>query len=923
MLKGFSEHRMSDTTQPQGFRLSIRWKMLVPFLLIIFLIVGVLLPITLRTIGQRLETDADLHLSQTAESVTRLLEQSQTQALLAAQFVANLPEIEAILTREDAAAVIPARKDELGLQELSYYTSDFQAGGAAFYYGGPSTARRFQVSQQTTDIRDALVTGVLRSKISASGIAIAPQSSQVIGVAPVLAENGDIKGAVMTVYFIDSNFIAEIKDVLAVDAAIVKDNAIVVSTIDRASGYEQMLQQEFIDPDKEISAAMVTYADGTEWRLLAHPLVIGGEQQGHILVSQPIGELFDVQEQVQAMLFVFAAGVTITMLVVVGGMVINFVRPIEALVHASAQVSSGNLKERVPIPKLWIEDEIIDLSENFNRMTERIEDLYEGLERRVAERTYELSEERTRLAQALQELAITRDKALEANRAKSIFLANMSHELRTPLNAIIGYSEMLQEEAEDLGYEDFTPDLQKIAKAGTHLLSVINDILDLSKIEAGKMELYLETFDLTELMDEIVTTIQPLIEKNHNRLAFDTKAQFGMVHSDKTKMRQVIFNLLSNSAKFTSEGTISLNLQRVYKDGEEWLEIRVSDTGIGMTSEQVKMVFQEFTQADASTTRKYGGTGLGLPISRHFCHMMGGDIFVESEHGKGSTFTVMIPATVVNRKTKTSTGEMKAVKTEKTETSLPVVPKGSNVVLIIDDDPNVRELLARVISKEGFHAITASSGEEGIQVARECKPQAITLDVMMAGMDGWEVLSTLKADPDLADVPVIVLTMLDNKNLGFALGATDYLTKPVDRSRLISLLSRYRSNGKPGHVLVIEDEEVIRELVRRTLEKENWKVSEAENGLVGLERLKEQPPDLILLDLMMPEMDGFQFIGELRSKPEWKAIPVIVITAKELTEGDRLYLNGYVENLLQKGAYKREDLLLEVSKRVRESITKG
>lgn len=504
-----------------------------------------------------------------------------------------------------------------------------------------------------------------------------------------------------------------------------------------------------------------------------------------------------------------------------------------------------------------------------------------------------------------------KEEAEAANRAKSAFLANMSHELRTPLNAILGYSEILMEDAEDLGQEDFIPDLKKIHASGKLLLELINDVLDLSKIEAGKMELYLETFDISDMMDDVVSTIQPLVMKNGNTLKVQCEEDLGTMRADLSKVRQVLFNLLSNACKFTEHGTISMDVGREEQDGHWWVVFRVSDTGIGMTVDQRDKLFQAFSQADGSTSRKYGGTGLGLAISRRFCRMMGGDITVESEYGKGTTFTVRLPQRIIDYKIE----EPPIIKPP----SGPEEEK-TTTVLVIDDDPAVRELIGRFLIKEGFRVETASGGEEGLRMAKEVRPNAITLDVMMQGMDGWAVLSELKNDPDLAEIPVIMLTIVDEKNLGYALGASDYLTKPIDRERLLPVLNKYRSLSSPCQVLVVEDDPITREILLQILGKDGWAVSGAENGRVALERIRKSMPALILLDLMMPEMDGFEFIDELHKKEPWRSIPIVVITAKDITKEDRLRLNGYVEKILQKGAYSREELLVEVRDLVAAAI---
>jgi signal transduction histidine kinase/DNA-binding response OmpR family regulator/HAMP domain-containing protein len=496
-------------------------------------------------------------------------------------------------------------------------------------------------------------------------------------------------------------------------------------------------------------------------------------------------------------------------------------------------------------------------------------------------------------ARLFREIEEKRRELEAASQLKSQFLANMSHELRTPLNAIIGVTEMLHEDATDLDREDEIEPLERVLRAARHLLALINDILDLSKIEAGKMELHLEAFPLAPLVEDVGKTIAPLAAKNGNELVVSCPAAIGSMHADQTRIRQALLNLASNASKFTEGGTVTIAARRSTEAGGDWITIAVTDTGIGLTREQIGRLFQDFVQADASTTRKYGGTGLGLAISRRFCQMMGGDIGVESEPGQGSTFTIRLPAHV-------GAGEpIAAQQSAPPGTPSPAAPMDAPVILVVDDDPTVRAVTERFLVREGFTVVTADGGVEGLRLARELRPAAITLDVMMPDLDGWSVLSVIKGDPALSDIPVILMTIVDEKGRGFALGATDFLVKPVDRNRLIGTL-RNICGASGRRVLLVDDENIARRDVRLALEKDGWSVAEAENGKSALEQMAEAQPDAIILDLMMPEMDGFEFVDALRRRSDWRDIPVLVITAKDLTDNDRRRLNGGVEHILQK-----------------------
>jgi signal transduction histidine kinase/DNA-binding response OmpR family regulator/HAMP domain-containing protein len=500
-----------------------------------------------------------------------------------------------------------------------------------------------------------------------------------------------------------------------------------------------------------------------------------------------------------------------------------------------------------------------------------------------------------------------------ASQHKSQFLANMSHELRTPMNAIIGVGEMLLEDTHDLGRDDQVEPLERILRAARHLLALINDILDLSKIEAGKMELHLEAFPIASLVAEVMETLRPMAAANGNRLEIPGDGDAGIMYADPTRVRQALLNLASNAVKFTSGGVVSITASRVAGPDGDVVELRVADSGIGMTPEQVGRLFQEFTQADASTTRKYGGTGLGLAISRRFCRMMGGDITVQSEPGRGSIFTIRLPAVVAARDAERTPSTAVAPAPSGT-----VADRDLRLVLVIDDDSTVRELMTRHLEREGFTVLTAADGAEGLARARERHPAAITLDVMMPGLDGWTVLAALKGDPTLADIPVVLVTIVDEKHRGYALGAVEYMVKPIDHDALATLLRTLC--GDTGHVLVVDDDEATRGMMRRALTDHGWKVDEAVHGRAALAWLAHARPDAIVLDLMMPEMDGFELVAQLRRRPEWRGLPVVVVTAMDLSETDRRRLNGAVDRVIQKSARSGAELLDEIGQALADCV---
>ncbi len=501
-----------------------------------------------------------------------------------------------------------------------------------------------------------------------------------------------------------------------------------------------------------------------------------------------------------------------------------------------------------------------------------------------------------KVAQA--ELALAKQAAEQANRAKSQFIANMSHELRTPLSAVIGYSEMLEEEVAELGHESLLGDLRKIESNARHLLSMINDVLDLSKIEAGRMEVHAETFDVAALVDEAAATVQALVARRGNRLVVEKAGALGTMHSDAVKVRQCLFNLLSNAAKFTEHGRIVLRVERLAGDAPvPQLCFQVSDTGIGMSPEQLAKLFERFTQADASTTRRFGGSGLGLAITRAFCRMLGGDVGVESAPGRGTTFTLRLPADVTRAPAvgeeagREASAEAAAVEVRADDELL-------DTVLVIDDDPSARELLQRFLRKEGFGVRTASDGEQGLATARLLKPAAILLDVMMPHVDGWAVLAALKDDPETAGIPVVMVTMVRERGLGFSLGAADYLTKPVEWPKLKTVLDRYRTAPSGCRALLVGPDADTRDRLQGLLGEQGWAVHVAADARTARNALGDARPDVAIVDLQH-DAAGFDVLRELRRDEAWRDVPIVVLSAPDVAPEERARLREQARQVIR------------------------
>ncbi len=588
----------------------------------------------------------------------------------------------------------------------------------------------------------------------------------------------------------------------------------------------------------------------------------------------------------------------------------SIARPIQAIEESARKLAEGDLKQRVNVVS---NDEIGSLAREFNRMAESLEHYYETLEKKVKERTEELRIANEELYKKKKELEIKNEELARASQMKSQFLANVSHELRTPLNSIIGFSELLQDRAFGELNEKQMQYVKFIHSSGVHLLQLINSILDLSKIEAGRMEVVPEEFVLTEMLSEILTTIKPLAHKKNITIEMKDTPASPVIVADKAKFKQIMLNLLSNAVKFNVEGgkvTVDWDIREEPRgtDFERYLYISVEDTGIGIKDNDLDRIFKEFEQLEPTITREHGGTGLGLALTKKLVELHNGEIWVESEFGRGSRFTVKLPQGVK---------KIEVIKPEIDTRTVIRSGEDKPFILVAGESEYVNHLLEIYLTEEDYDVLAVKDGVELIEKAKEKKPFAVVMGIMLQGKkDGWEVLKELKSCNDTKDIPVVIISAANNKELGFALGAVDYLVKPVEKDRLLESLERLsfakRVKREKLDILVVDDDPYVLDLLGDMLEKEGYRVLKADTGEKAIKMAIEREPSLIILDLMMPGTSGFDVVDKLKKHPVARNIPILIFTAKEITEEDKARLNSSIKKIITKASFSREELLSEI-----------
>jgi signal transduction histidine kinase/DNA-binding response OmpR family regulator len=633
------------------------------------------------------------------------------------------------------------------------------------------------------------------------------------------------------------------------------------------------------------------------------------EQAGVDATSEQFLTLVAITDRTSVAWFLLTSVVAITIAYFVSR---GLTRPLDALRVGALRVGEGDLDYRIETQS---NDELGALATSFNTMTGQLRAVRDRLtesNRELERKNAAIEQQRRWLVQATEEAQEARGAAEQANRAKSSFLANMSHELRTPLNAIIGYTEMLIEDATEIGFQGAQQDLTKVRGAATHLLALINDVLDLSKIEAGRMTVLLEDVDGPAMIEDLASTVQPLVDANHNRLVIRLDASFGMIYTDVTKVRQSLLNLLSNACKFTEHGTITLDAVVERRTDARWAVFSVSDTGIGMTSEQISRLFREFTQADASTTRKYGGTGLGLAISRTFCRMIGGDISVQSKPGQGTTFRIQVPADRIDPAVPVTaaddaptepaveggsagTRDADRIATVADETGLHLIDTDSRgIVLVIEADPEAREIARRLIGGAGFDVITASNAQEGCGLARAAQPLMIALNASLPGLSGWDVLTLLRKQPDTATIPVVMLRRSDGPTM-LSMRAMEYITKPVDETVMTDALHRLAIAAPDKRLGLVIDDIELRRTVQRIAEQAQWTTTDIAGVATATDDAIGTATDAVIVDRDAVVTDTLDVVRRMRGNELTSGVPLVLLTGAAPTTGDRLFDGGFIE----------------------------
>ncbi len=618
--------------------------------------------------------------------------------------------------------------------------------------------------------------------------------------------------------------------------------------------------------------------------------------------------------RVTALVVAFAIGITIFL----ARLIVN---PIQQLVQATERVASGDLDRQVEIST---NDEIGWLGVSFNRMTEDLKRYRDEISEYSRTLKHKV-EERTKALRVTNEELHKTNRQLEAvSKLKSEFLANMSHELRTPLNAIIGFSEILSDQTfgelnvKQLSYA------QNVVSSGKHLLQLINEILDLAKVESGKMSLQLETFPIAGAVAEIVNLARGLAAKKEITIRESLSPKLFNMTADRKKLKQIFYNLLSNAIKFTPDGgLIEISADAIGDfeppENEQTLLRRniqfcVRDNGIGISEENRERIFLEFQQVDGSYARQFEGTGLGLALTRKLVELHGGSIWVESVVDEGSSFYFTLPLKEGDLEESEEIPAMAAA----AGTRAPAVEKADearDVVLVVEDDPSSFELISAYLEEDGYRVVHAATGEEAPEMARTVQPTIIALDIILPDKDGWWVLQQLKSSPETMYIPVVIVSVLQDEETAFSMGAADYIVKPVSRKYLlerIDMLRHANDEGRISDILVVDDDEEFVETLAGMLEDAAFSVDRAYTGLQGIELATRQKPDLIFLDLILPDISGLEIIEFLKMDASTKDIPIVVVTAKDIKEEERRMLDGKIEAAARKGHHDKHDFLAEI-----------